>query len=74
MEQVAASIPRLEASVIAEQKLGKTVSYIAEDGLGVGFVSISDAIKTSSKKAIATLMSEGVELTWATTKIQQKRL
>jgi Cu2+-exporting ATPase len=52
MEQVGASIPNeLEASVIAEQKLGKTVSYIAEDGLGVGFVSISDAIKTSSKKS-----------------------
>jgi cation transport ATPase len=46
--------------VLSAKKLGKTVSYIAEDGLGVGFVSISDAIKTSSKKAIATLMSEGV--------------
>jgi hypothetical protein len=30
MEQVAASIQELETSVIAEQKLGKTVSYIAE--------------------------------------------
>jgi Cu2+-exporting ATPase len=30
--------------------------------MGVGFVSISDAIKTSSKKAIATLMREGVEV------------
>jgi Cu+-exporting ATPase len=63
MEQVGASVPtELETGVIAEQKLGKTVSYIAEDGVGVGFVSISDAIKSSSKKAIETLMSEGVEV------------
>ena len=63
MEQVGASIPtELETTVIAEQKLGKTVSYIAEDGVGVGFVSISDAIKVSSKKAIEKLISEGVEV------------
>lgn len=63
MEQVGATITTdLESSIIAEQKLGKTVSYIAEDGVGVGFVSIFDAIKASSKKAIATLMSEGVEV------------
>jgi cation transport ATPase len=42
--------------VLSQSKVRKTVSYIAEDE--VGFVSISDAIKTSSKKAIATLMSE----------------
>ena len=63
MEQVGTSIPtELESSIIAEQKLGKTVSYIAKDGVGVGFVSISDAIKASSKKAIEKLMSEGVEV------------
>ena len=63
MEQVGATITAdLETTVIGEQKLGKTVSYIAEDGVGVGFVSISDAIKASSKKAIQTLLSEGVEV------------
>lgn len=63
MEQVGATIPAdLETTVVEEQKLGKTVSYIAEDGVGVGFVSIADAIKASSKKAIQTLLSEGVEV------------
>ena len=52
----------LENKIIAEQKLGKTVSYIAIDGVAVGFVSISDAIKTSSKDAIKELMRQGVEI------------
>jgi hypothetical protein len=48
MEQVAASIPNeLETSVIAEQKLGKQFLYCWGWS---SFVSISDAIKTSTKK------------------------
>jgi len=63
MEQVKASISDdLENKIIAEQKLGKTVSYIAIDGVAVGFVSITDAIKTSSKEAIKELMRQGVEV------------
>ncbi len=63
MEQVKASISDdLESKIIAEQKLGKTVSYIAIDNVAVGFVSITDAIKTSSKEAIKELMRQGVEV------------
>ncbi|MGL2986389.1 heavy metal translocating P-type ATPase [Flavobacterium sp. RSSA_27] len=63
MEQVKASISDdLENKIIAEQKLGKTVSYIAIDGVAVGFVSITDAIKSSSKDAIKELMQQGVEV------------
>ena len=63
MEQVKATISDdLENKIIAEQKLGKTVSYIAVDGVGVGFVSITDAIKTSSKDAIKELMQQGIEV------------
>ena len=63
MEQVKATVTDdLESKIIAEQKLGKTVSYIAVDGVAVGFVSISDAIKTSSKDAIKELMRQGVEV------------
>ena len=63
MEQVKGSISDdLENKIIAEQKLGKTVSYIAVDGVAVGFVSITDAIKTSSKEAIKELMRQGVEV------------
>ena len=63
MEQVKATISDdLENQITAEQKLGKTVSYIAIDSLAVGFVSISDAIKTSSSEAIKELMQQGVEV------------
>ena len=63
MEQVKATVSDdLENKIIAEQKLGKTVSYIAVDNIAVGFVSITDAIKTSSKEAIKELMSQGVEV------------
>ena len=63
MEQVKATVSNdLENKIIAEQKLGKTVSYIAIDGLAVGFVSIFDAIKQSSAAAIKELMRQGVEV------------
>ncbi|WP_395074987.1 heavy metal translocating P-type ATPase [Flavobacterium sp.] len=63
MEQVKATVSDdLENKISAEQKLGKTVSYISIDGVAVGFVSISDAIKTSSKEAIKELMRQGVEV------------
>lgn len=63
MEQVRATVADdLENKIIAEQKLGKTVSYIAVDGVAVGFVSITDAIKASSAAAIKELMRQGVEV------------
>ena len=63
MEQVGATISAdLESQIIAEQKLGKTVSYISIDGVALGFVSITDAIKASSVEAIKELMSQGVEV------------
>ena len=67
MEQVQATISDdLENNVIAEQKLGKTVSYISVDAIVVGFVSIADAIKISSKEAIKELMRQGVEIVMLT--------
>jgi len=63
MEQIKASIPEaLETKIKAEQKLGKTVSYIAIDKKALGYVSISDAIKTTSAAAIKALMDAGVEV------------
>ena len=63
MEHVKAIVSDdLEIKITAEQKLGKTVSYIAVDGVAVGFISITDAIKISSKDAIKELMRQGVEV------------
>lgn len=53
---------KIEEEVIAEQKLGKTVSYIALDKKVVGFITISDAIKKSSLEAITELKKQGVEV------------
>lgn len=52
----------LKTKIIEEQKLGKTVSYISVNQIGVGYVSISDAIKLTSKEAIKALMDKGVEV------------
>ena len=63
MEQVNANISEdLENKISAEQKLGKTVSYISIDGIAVGFVSISDKIKATSAAAIKELIRQGVEV------------
>ncbi len=63
MEQVSTTVSvELENQIIAEQKLGKTVSYISVDGIAVGFVSITDAIKATSVEAIKELIRQGVEV------------
>ena len=63
MKHLNITVPEsLEAIIISEQKLGKTVSYIAVEEKVVGYISISDAIKTSSKEAIKSLMNKGIEV------------
>jgi Cu+-exporting ATPase len=63
MEQIgASSSPEIETQIISEQKKGKTVSYISINKIIVGFITITDAIKTSSKEAIRTLMAQGMEV------------
>ena len=63
MQQFNVSISEeITTKIIAEQKLGKTVSYIAVDKTAVGYVAISDAIKETSKNAITELINMGVEV------------
>ncbi|MCO6499092.1 MAG: copper-translocating P-type ATPase [Vicingus serpentipes] len=63
MEQYHVNVSNeLKAKVLEEQKLGKTVSYIAIQEEAVGYVAISDAIKESSKRAITELIEKGVEV------------
>jgi P-type Cu+ transporter len=63
MEQSGATVSAdFETKVVAEQKLGKTVSYIAIDGAVVGVISITDPIKQTSAKAIKELINLGVEI------------
>jgi Cu+-exporting ATPase len=63
MEEVNASVSDdIESKIIAEQKLGKTVSYISVDNTVMGYVTITDAIKATSVAAIKELMRQGVEV------------
>src|ERR1039457_1037958 len=52
----------LDKQVKAEQKLGKTVSYLSQGNAAIGFVVISDKIKASSKEAIRKLQEEGLKV------------
>lgn len=52
----------LEQKVNNEQNLGKTVSYISIDGVAIGYITITDKIKSTSKKAIEALLKIHVEV------------
>src|SRR5690606_20441873 len=59
------SIPiskELTDKVVSEQEQGKTVSYIAVEGKAAGYVTVVDAIKSTSLKAIKELQKNGVEV------------
>lgn len=63
IEHVKAEIdPKLAEQVIAAQKQGKTVSYLAVGNKAIGFVVISDKIKPSSAAAIRKLQHEGINV------------
>ena len=60
MEKIKASVStELEAQILAEQKLGKTVSYISVDNKALGYVSITDAIKNLMEQGIEVIMLTG---------------
>lgn len=63
LEQLSISISdNLANRVIKEQEQGKTVSYIAVDNDAVGYVTIFDAIKSTSKNAIKELQLLGIDV------------
>jgi Cu+-exporting ATPase len=63
LEKFSISIPdHLMQRVIMEQAEGKTVSFIAFDGAARGYVSITDAIKPTSIRAIQDLTKVGIEV------------
>jgi len=63
MEEVSSSLPaELAIKVETEQKLGKTVSFISVENDVVGYVTITDAIKETSKEAISKLQKLGIDV------------
>ncbi|WP_339916891.1 heavy metal translocating P-type ATPase [Yeosuana marina] len=67
MDEVKASMSdQLEKDAAKQQSLGKTVSFLSVDKQVVGYVVISDKIKETSKKAIATLQKRGIDVVMLT--------
>ncbi|WP_235297621.1 heavy metal translocating P-type ATPase [Portibacter marinus] len=63
MEKVQIDIPpEIEQDVNQLQSKGKTVSYIGINGKIAGYVSISDAVKATSKEALQSLQRQGIEI------------
>ncbi len=63
MKQVGAEISsEINKKVTAEQELGKTVSYLAVGTIIVGYITITDPIKKTSRQAIKSLMDQGIEV------------
>jgi len=56
----------IHKKVTAEQEQGKTVSYLAVDRKVVGFVTISDKIKETSREALNELQKEGIKVVMLT--------
>src|SRR5690625_3661146 len=67
MEHVSAEItPAMLDEAESYQKQGKTVSYLAIDGVVKGYVVISDKIKPTSASAIRSLQEKGIDVVMLT--------
>jgi len=57
------SIPdSLKQKAVEVQSKAHTISYIAQDQKVLGFISFTDKIKESSKKAVQQLLNEGIDI------------
>ncbi|MEY8759984.1 heavy metal translocating P-type ATPase [Chryseobacterium tongliaoense] len=56
----------LKQKAVEVQSKAHTISYIAEENTVLGFISFTDKIKESSKKAIQHLMNEGIDIVMMT--------
>ncbi|MDD2180455.1 heavy metal translocating P-type ATPase [Acidovorax sp. D2M1] len=66
MEQVGVSADPLLAQAEALRAAGASVMYLAADGQLQGLLVVSDAIKTSTPEALATLHAAGLRIVMAT--------
>jgi Cu+-exporting ATPase len=63
MEEIQADVPAiLEQKVKEEQAAGKTVSYISLENAAVGYITITDKIKETSKDAIDELLRDNIKI------------
>jgi len=63
MEEIESAISaQLQTKVSNEQKAGKTVSYISIDNNAIGYITITDKIKETSKAAIQDLLDQQIQI------------
>ncbi len=53
---------KLLENVNKEQQSGKTVSYISIDNAPIGYITITDKIKETSKSAIQAILDDGIQI------------
>lgn len=56
----------LKPKVLENQNLARTISFLAKGRKAIGFLSFSDNIKPSSKKAVHFLQNQGIEIVMMT--------
>lgn len=57
------SVPdHLKKKAAEVQSKAHTISYVAQDQMVLGFISFTDKIKESSKRAVQLLMKEGIDI------------
>ena len=61
MQEQGIGLTGLEAKLARMQQEGKTVVVVAEDGVPLGLIAITDAIKPDAAKAITRLQQQGIE-------------
>jgi Cu+-exporting ATPase len=66
MEQVGVSADPLLAQAEALRATGASVMYLAADGQLQGLLAVSDAVKSSTPEALATLQAAGLRIIMAT--------
>lgn len=63
MQEIGADISSEDSEKVSkEQEKGKTVSYLAVDKKLIGFITIGDPIKKTSREAIGELRENGIEV------------
>ncbi len=67
LKQFNIEIPEnLKRKIVENQDKARTISYLAKGGKVLGFLSFSDKIKETSKKAIQFLQNQGIEVVMMT--------
>jgi Cu+-exporting ATPase len=67
MDELNVLIPdELLDEVESQQRLGKTVSFLSVEKIAIGYVVISDKIKSTSKDVISELHSNGIDVVMLT--------